>query len=385
MNQSVPHVAIVGAGPVGLALALALERVQVTLIDRQVCLPIMHEALDARVYAVAPRHTHRLASLGVQLDPARSAEVVGMAVEIAGATLDLPAPADTQRLATILENVHLVDRCADAVRARNPACRWLLGEHLIDVRPSGAGLALNLTHGQTMEVDLLVGADGKHSDVRQLADIPTFGKSYGESAVVAHFATELSHQRIARQWFNAPGTLAWLPLPSSATSAQVSMVWSLPEGEAQSLLALDAVAFTQRVSQAGRGTLGAMTLISQPMAFPLGLTESAQPENARIVLIGDAAHTVHPLAGQGLNLGLGDAFALADAINARGPRSLHEVLPAYRRSRHIETTGVQMATDLLTRFAHRPALAPFLAFGVRRLDALTPLKLALAQLAGAVR
>jgi 2-octaprenyl-3-methyl-6-methoxy-1,4-benzoquinol hydroxylase/2-octaprenylphenol hydroxylase len=258
-----------------------------------------------------------------------------------------------------------------------------MGVRLVALRRLGDRWQVELSDGVSISADLIVGADGMHSDVRQLAGIRSHGKNYGQTAIVAHLSTQRPHGGIARQWFNAAGTLAWLPLPPSPSGTRISIVWSVAEDRVPDLLAQDDATFAHHVQQAGQASLGEMALVSKPLAFPLSFTESEQADAEGVVLIGDAAHTVHPLAGQGLNLGLGDAFALADAIHGRGLRSLAEVLPAYRRSRRIETTGIQITTDLLARFANHPSLMPFLAWGVRRFDALTPIKQALAQLAGA--
>ncbi|HYY62206.1 MAG TPA: FAD-dependent monooxygenase, partial [Burkholderiales bacterium] len=162
---------------------------------------------------------------------------------------------------------------------------------------------------------LVVGADGANSFVRQAAGIAARERDYGQAALAANFKCERPHSNIAYQWFQGGPVLALLPLPG----AQVSMVWSLPATEAERLAALPPEALAAEVAQASHATLGALTLASPVRSFPLRRLAARRLVAPRVALVGDAGHVIHPLAGQGLNLGLQDARVLAQVLNEREP------------------------------------------------------------------
>ena len=205
-----------------------------------------------------------------------------------------------------------------------------------------------LEGGERIEADLLVGADGPDSSVRARLGIPFEERPYGEAAIVANFATEHAHGDVARQWFRADGVLAWLPLPGS----RISIVWSTPLVHADELQKLEPRAFEQRVREAGKAVLGDLRLVSTVARFPLRQVRVPQAVAPGVALIGDAAHAVHPLAGQGINLGFQDARALAEALAARSPlegAGDFGVLRRYARVRREDVTAMQFVTDGLDR------------------------------------
>ena len=174
---------------------------------------------------------------------------------------------------------------------------------------------LRLEDGRALGARLVVAADGAHSPLRDMAGIEARLQPYGQHAVVANFACARPHGNIARQWFQGGPILALLPLPG----AQVSMVWSLPERAAERVLALDADALCREVESASRGALGALSLVGAAQIFPLRRIAARRLVAPRLALVGDAAHVVHPLAGQGANLGFQDARALAQRMAERAP------------------------------------------------------------------
>jgi len=174
---------------------------------------------------------------------------------------------------------------------------------------------LTLRGGKRLSASLIVGADGANSFVRRAAGIAMTEKSYEQAAVVANFNCEKPHRGVAHQWFQGGPVLALLPLPG----AQVSMVWSLPAERAASVVALSADALCREVEAASRGALGALSLSTPPKRYALRRLRAQRLVQARVALVGDAAHVIHPLAGQGLNLGLQDAQALAATLAAREP------------------------------------------------------------------
>ncbi|MDX1489501.1 MAG: FAD-dependent monooxygenase, partial [Acidiferrobacterales bacterium] len=207
-----------------------------------------------------------------------------------------------------------------------------------------------------------------------LAGIPIDESAYGQSAVVANFNTTVDHGGTAWQWFRRDGVLALLPLPGK----RVSMVWSTQQAHADELLALKARELAVRVSEASQAQLGELVPTSAAAAFPLRLMKAVSITGVRLALVGDAAHNVHPLAGQGLNLGLADASSLASAIAARGRDGIgsNAVLARYRRSRAEEIMAMQLTTDGLHRLFQSsvPGAAWLRNTGLRLTERLSPIK-----------
>jgi ubiquinone biosynthesis UbiH/UbiF/VisC/COQ6 family hydroxylase len=240
---------------------------------------------------------------------------------------------------------------------------------------------LTLDSGEVIEARLLVGADGVRSWVRDAAGIVAQPRPYEQTAVVANFACEQPHRGCARQWFRADGSvLAWLPLPDR----RLSIVWSAPHTLADELMALAPETVAERVATAGEFALGALQTITPPAAFPLQFLRLPVPIAHRLALVGDAAHGVHPLAGQGVNLGFGDALALADVLAERGPvgdPGTPLLLERYARQRAEAVLAVQSVTDGLARlFGARSAWVGRLRnLGLGAVDRLPWIKYALAQ------
>ena len=242
-------------------------------------------------------------------------------------------------------------------------------------------IQLELADGGTLAARLLVAADGSASPLRQLAGIATRGRDYAQRAVVAHVRTERPHAGTAWQRFLASGPLALLPLADGRSS----VVWSLPEAEAQRVLALDDAAFLDALGAASDFRLGRIIASTPRAAFPLQLQLAERYQAERFVLLGDAAHAVHPLAGQGVNLGLRDVAELRDTLLAaraagRDIGAAH-VLRRYARRRRSADTLDALGFDALARIYawQSPALVAARGLGVRLLDRLAPLKRRLAE------
>jgi 2-octaprenyl-3-methyl-6-methoxy-1,4-benzoquinol hydroxylase/2-octaprenylphenol hydroxylase len=248
-----------------------------------------------------------------------------------------------------------------------------------DVRAFEAGddrIQLDLADGGSCTASLLVAADGAGSPLRQLAGIGTSGRDYAQRAVVAHVGTERPHDGTAWQRFLPSGPLALLPLADGRSS----LVWSLPEADAQRVLALDDQAFLHELGAASDFRLGRIVASTSRAAFPLKLQLAKTYQSERMVLLGDAAHAVHPLAGQGVNLGLRDVAELRDTLLAarEAGRDIgaEHVLRRYARRRRSADTLDAMGFDALARIYawQSPALIAARGFGVRVLDRLDPLK-----------
>jgi len=205
-----------------------------------------------------------------------------------------------------------------------------------------------LEGGERVEGDLLVGADGPDSRVRSQLGIAVEEEPYAEAAIVANFLAENEHGAVARQWFRADGVLAWLPLPGK----RISIVWSTPLAHADALAALEPREFERRVRDAGGAALGDLQLISPLARFNLRSVRVADPVAPGVVLVGDAAHAVHPLAGQGVNLGFQDARVLADVLASRSAVERPgdaRVLRRYARERREDVTAMHFVTDGLDK------------------------------------
>ncbi len=206
---------------------------------------------------------------------------------------------------------------------------------------------LRFDDGATLTTRLVVGADGLRSWVRESAGIVAAPRPYGQTAVVANFACERAHHGRAHQWFREDGgILAWLPLPGR----RVSIVWSAPDALAAELRALAPDALAARVALAGENALGAFESITPAAGFPLQFLRLPVVVAHRLALCGDAAHGVHPLAGQGVNLGFGDAESLAGILRERGPvgdAGAPILLDRYARRRAGPVRAMQTVTDTL--------------------------------------
>ena len=208
---------------------------------------------------------------------------------------------------------------------------------------------LTLTDGRRVSCGLVVGADGGQSRTRELCGIGRAGWSYGQSAVVAHLRPEKPHRHTAWQRFLPDGPIAFLPL----VDGRVSLVWTVSPTESTELLAADARDFARRVTAASDRVLGAVELDSGRAAFPLALWHARDYVRPRLALVGDAAHTIHPLAGQGVNLGFLDCATLvevlAEAVAGDGEPFGPRALRRYERWRRSENALMLGATDTLNR------------------------------------
>ena len=235
-----------------------------------------------------------------------------------------------------------------------------IGDRKVDVTLRNGGAATGT---------LLLAADGTESVVRALLDMPVASRGYAQTALVTHVASSRPHQETAWQRFLPGGPLAFLPLADGRSS----IVWSLPTAEAQRLIAAPAEEFLAELNLGSGGALGELTDAAERGAFPLQVLHALKYCRARVALLGDAAHTVHPLAGQGMNLGLLDAACLADIIEQalmsfEDPGDF-KVLRRYERERKGENLQMLLALDALHHVFRLPgAGAPLRAFGIRAVD-----------------
>lgn len=341
---------IVGGGVVGAACALALADagLQVTLVEGREPARWSAADPDLRVYAFAPDNAVLLESLGVwrAIRDARVQPYRRMCVWDAAGGGDLVFDADTlghAQLGWILENALLVDRLwaalpAAGVRLHCPA-------RVRDVEQDETGVRLTLEDGTRLDARLAIAADGADSSLRQAAGVVVSQHDYAQRGVVAYIQTERPHEDTAWQRFLPGGPLALLPF----TEGRSSIVWTLPDAEATRVLALDDDAFARELTLASAARLGQARPVSARAAFPLRRQLAQQYVSGRILLIGDAAHVVHPLAGQGVNLGLRDVAGLRtlirDAQSRRVDWSAPHRLARWARQRRSESTAAAYAFD----------------------------------------
>ncbi len=212
----------------------------------------------------------------------------------------------------------------------------------------GSEISVSLSDGRKLSSRLLVGADGARSLVRRSAGIAAAEKDYRQSAVAANFFCEKPHGNAARQWFIRGAVLALLPLPQQ----QVSMIWSLPADEAKRIEQLGADELCAEVAAASRSALGRLSLATAQRSYSLRRISAARLIAPRVALVGDAAHTIHPLAGQGLNLGLQDVRSLAAVLAGRSPNrdpGDPRLLRRYERERAEPILSMELMVDGLFR------------------------------------
>ena len=348
-------VAIIGSGLVGASLALALQpsALQVALIEPQALAAApVDGGWDSRIYAISPGNAAFLHDLGVwsRLDPQRVQRVETMAIagDRRDSRLQFSAyDAGLPELAYIVES-GAMQRAMLEVIAESSGIHMICPAQAAGLAISEQSARITLADGASLDAQLVVGTDGRDSLVRREAGIDAKISEYRQSGVVANFTTEKPHHGTAFQWFRDDGILALLPLPGN----RVSMVWSTNEEHTQSLLAMSAERLADHVAEASHGAVGQLQCMTPAAAFPLRLAHVARLVAPRLALAGDAAHNVHPLAGQGVNLGFRDTRVLAAVLAARVPRQDCgdlSLLRRYERARREDIAAIAMSTDALQK------------------------------------
>ena len=388
MNRRGEHdVVVVGAGVVGAATALALlrEGFDVALVEARPA-PTWNAAddVDARVVALAPDAVALLDGLGVwkSVTDARACAYSHMRVWDALAAGELSFAAEDRgetALGWIVENrllQHVLWQALVEAGARGAAIQLRVPGEVTAIENDERGVAATLADGSVVRARLLVAADGATSPIRTQLGIAVREHDYGQRAIVAHVGIERAHESTAWQRFQLGGPLAFLPL----VDGRCSIVWFLQGNEAQRVLALDDAAFCAELGCALDFRLGNITSTTRRLAFPLRMRLAERYVAGRTLLIGDAGHAVHPLAGQGLNLGLRDVHNLRGQLRRAKARGIDagaaQVLRRYERERRSENILAASSFTLIERCFNSESIA---VAGLRGLalavaDKVTPLK-----------
>lgn len=336
-------IVVAGAGLVGACAAHALARIGFSVALVEAAEPATRpvaaaDSYDLRVSAISPRSRDILLELGIwqQLDPARVCAYEQMHIWHQPGTACVSFDAvelARDDLGAIVENRLLLQALHQACR-QQASIEWFVPDRIESLPDaSDAGLTMRLASGRQLEASLLLAADGRGSPTRRLAGIETQFGAYGQTAFVANVTTDEPHRRTAWQRFLATGPLAFLPL----ANGQSSIVWSCDDDFAAELKQLDDAGFCDALGEAFEYKLGTVTSCGERGDFPLGWHYCDRWLQQRVLLIGDAAHSVHPLAGQGVNLGFSDVALLVDLLDASARTIESRRLRRYERQRKSET------------------------------------------------
>jgi 2-octaprenyl-6-methoxyphenol hydroxylase len=376
-------VIIFGGGLVGLALASALDSsgLSAIVVDPADPAPRGDAAFDGRTSAVSSSSMRMLETIGVADHLAErgcpiSRIAIADGLEPGGLHFD---PDDDEPLGFMHENRHL--RAALRVRAEAGKNIWLLWKSRVtNVERGEHGVVVSLEDGRKLGAPLLIAADGRNSATREVAGIRIARWKYDHQAIVSVLRHERPHEHVAYEIFYPAGPFALLPMNDDNQGHRSAIVWSVPEEDAIGWLSLSDEDFAAEAEAAMGGFLGTVEMLAPRSSFPLGFHHAAQITAQRLALVGDAAHAIHPIAGQGLNLGFRDAAALTQVLveGARLGLDLgdQQLLDRYQRWRSLDALSVAFATDSLTRIYGVPgrAASAVRRFGMGVVGRISPLR-----------
>jgi 2-octaprenyl-6-methoxyphenol hydroxylase len=376
-------VIIFGGGMIGLALVSALDSsgLSAILVDPADPAPRSQASFDGRTSAVSSSSMRMLETIGVAAHLAETGcpiRRIAVADGLAPGGLHFDAE-DDEPLGWMHENRHL--RAALQARAEAGRNVWLLWKSRVaNVDRADHGVTVSLGDGRRLHAPLLVAADGRNSATREAAGIRVARWRYEHQAIVSVLGHALPHDHIAYEIFYPTGPFALLPMNEAQSGHRSAIVWSVPKNDAAGWLSLSDEDFAGEAEAAMGGFLGKVEMLAPRSSFPLGFHHAAQITAKRLALAGDAGHAIHPIAGQGLNLGFRDVAALAEVLveGARLGLDLgdRQLLDRYQRWRSLDALSVAFATDSLTRIFGVPGktASAVRRFGMGLVQRISPVK-----------
>lgn len=376
-------VLILGGGLVGATLALALDRhgISTIVVDPADPAVTLSAGFDGRASAIASASHRMLEAIGVA-DRLRGQGCAIRQIRVSDGlepgALDFIPDADDGALGTMYENRALRRALADSMSESNVDFRPLT--RAVEVDRSASGVRATLSDGSMVTASLLVAAEGRNSPTRAAAGITTANWRYDHAAIIGAFHHERPHESIAFEIFYPTGPFALLPLVDDDDGHRCAIVWSVKQAQGPAMLKLSDRAFLAEAEKRMGGFLGTLYKASPRASYPLGFHHAATITAERLALVGDAAHGIHPIAGQGLNLGFRDVAALAEVLVEGRRLGLEagnaQLLDRYRRWRSLDTMMVAGATDVLTRLFGIPGrtASTVRRFGISAVNAIPPLK-----------
>lgn len=350
---------IVGGGLIGSAMAIALSSIgfNITVVDRQSNQLTKSDIFDGRAYALSHASVRMLKALGLwNFIEKNTQPILDIKVSdgrVGEGASDWFLHFDHQELEEgpmghLIEDRYIREAFKVNI-STSKQIKYIYGAEVVSKTVDETGVSLNLLDGSILRSRLLIGCDGRKSKIAKWSDISHFGWDYNQTALVCALSHEKPHLGVAHQFFTPSGPLAILPLPDNKSS----IVWTETKDQANLINTFDDKAYLAAISPVIGDFLGSISLVGDRFSYPLGLSIADKFVVNRTVLVGDSAHGIHPLAGQGLNLGLKDIAALTEVLalaKRRGENfASKDVLERYQKWRRFDTSAMALATDSINK------------------------------------